>query len=124
MTKREQYFDELAAEISIGSTVRDACKTTGCAESTGYRISNDPLFSLRVSEIRTRVTDAAVGRQSAAASSAVNVLREILENKASDPKDRIASAKAILSSLLNLTEMGEMRRRLDKLERREMRDEN
>ena len=120
MTKREQYFDRIALDVSRGLSVRDACELAGCSEATGYRISNDPRFASRVSEMRTSATDAAIGRLSSAASNAVEVLRSIMDNGENEPRDRIASAKTILNLLIPLTELGEMRRRLDKLEQREM----
>jgi hypothetical protein len=121
MTKNDRFFDRIALEVSQGLSVRDACELAGCSEATGYRISNDPRFALRVSELRTSATDAAIGRLSSAASNAVEVLRSIMADGESDPKDRIASAKIILSLLLPMTELGELRGRLDKLEQREMR---
>lgn len=106
----------LAAKVAAGSTVRDAAKAVGWSESRAYRITGTSEFKRRVAELRTEAVAAAVGALSEAATEAVQALRAALQ--AEKPSDQINAAKAILASLATITELGELRARLDDIESR------
>ena len=92
-----------------------AAESCSCSERQGYRISATPEFRQRVSVIRAEMTNAAVGELSAAASEAVATIRELLAST-NEPSVRLNAAKAILNALGPLSELGELRSRLDALE--------
>ncbi len=115
MNTDSQYFEPLAVGIASGKTVKDAADGLSCSESHAYRLSRSPEFRYRVSELRSEVTSQAVGRLATAASLAVDALIKLLSSE--DSRDRLAAAKAILSSLGPLSELGELRARIDRLER-------
>ena len=108
-------FEELAAAVAGGATVRAAADELGIPERTAYRQSGSPEFKCRVSAIRSEMTNAAVGSLSAAASEAVACIRELL-GSANEPAVRLNAAKAIMNALRPLTEHCELRQRLDSLE--------
>ena len=115
MTTDSQYFEPLAVAIAAGKSVRLAVDGIGISESHAYRLSRSPEFRYRVSELRSEVTSQAVGRLAAAASQAVDALVELLSSE--DSRDRLAAAKAILAALGPMSELGELRSRIDALER-------
>jgi hypothetical protein len=116
MRKSESFFEQLAVEVAKGSTITQAAAVCGCQESTAQRVSKHPRFSKRVFQLRTEVSDQAIGRLSAAAIDAVETLRIIATDSHSKPLHRVAAAKAILDSLLQFSENEEVNRRLDELE--------
>jgi hypothetical protein len=87
----------------------------GCNVQTAYNTSAQPAFKQRVAELRSEITFQAVGRLSSASSQAVGVLVELLGDE-HEPKDRLAAAKAVLSMLGPVSELSELRSRIDALE--------
>jgi hypothetical protein len=114
MAKNGKFHEKLAVEIASGSSVKDAATKAGCSLTHAYHLSADPSFRVRVGELRSEAVASSVGKLSNAACRAVDVLVEILSS-ASD-KDRLASAKAILAALGPISELGELRKRIDALE--------
>ncbi len=110
-----KFLELLAVAVAGGATVKAAAESCGCSERHAYRISAQPEFRQRVSEIRAEMTSAAVGELSSAASEAVATLRELLTS-ANEPSVRLNAAKAILNALGPLSELSELRARLEALE--------
>lgn len=107
-----RFFELLAVAVASGSSVKSAAESCGCGERQAYRISAMPEFRRRVSEIRSQVLDSTVGKISNATSQAVDKLVSLLN----DPHHSLGAAKAILSNVAPLSELGELRSRIDKLE--------
>lgn len=116
MSKKSRYFEPLAVAIAGGESIRETAVTVGCCESTAYRICRLVELRLRVGELRTEATESAVGRLSRLAVDAVEVLREIMQNAELAPAARVTAAKTILMTLGPLSELHELRSRLDALE--------
>jgi HEAT repeat protein len=110
-----RFLELLAMHVASGKTIRAAAEESGCSERQGYRIAATAEFKSRVSEIRSEMTNAAVGELSAAASEAVATIRELL-NAENEPSVRLNAAKAILNALGPLSELGELRQRIAALE--------
>ena len=121
MTRKSRYFDPLAAAVAGGESIKQAAETASCCESTAYRICRLPEFRQRVGEIRTDATDAAVGRLSKLAIDAVNVLGALMADTNQPAASRTGAAKAVLASLGPLSELHELRSRLDQLEAAQVR---
>ena len=115
MSDESKFFESLAMSIASGSTIRAASKVAGCSESQAYRICSTQEFRSRVSEIRTEITSQAVGQLTDAAVLAVATIVSLL-GEANEPAVRLNAAKAILANLGPLSELGELRSRLDALE--------
>ncbi len=109
-----RHFELLAAAVAAGSSVRDAAETVGISERAAYGASGSPDFRLRVSQLRAAAIDAAIGEITSATVLAVRRLVALLD----DPHAGVQAAKAILSHVAPLSELGELRRRLDDLEAR------
>ena len=104
----------LAVAVASGQAIKDAAEDCGFSVSRAYHVSASVDFKCRVSEIRQQVLDGAVGRLNAAATRAVDALIAVLDS--GEDKDRITAAKTVLSLLGPISELGELRARLDRLE--------
>ena len=113
-----RFFELLAVAVAGGSSIRDAARSCGCSERQGYRLSGSAEFKQRVAALRSEMTSAAVGELSSAASEAVQTIRGLLADT-NEPAVRLNAAKAILNALGPLSELAELRVRLDALERGE-----
>lgn len=119
MAKNGNYRELLAVEVASGVSVKHAAPKIGCSLSHAYHLSVDQAFRARVHELRSESTAMAVGKLSSAASLAVDTLVELL--RSAEAKDRLNAAKAILGTLVPLTEFGELRARIDRLENDQLR---
>lgn len=113
---QSRFFEPLAIHVAAGHHVKESSKLVGCAEQTAYNLSGSSEFRQRVGELRSELTRQAVGKLSAAASQAVDVLVELM-GPDNEPKDRLAAAKAVLATLGPISELSELRERLDALEK-------
>ena len=111
----DNKFELLAVAVASGQSIKDAASAMGLSKPRAYHVSSSEAFRSRVSEIRQAALDQAVGRLNEAATKAVAALVAVLDTGA--PRDRIVAAKSILSLLPGLSELGEIRARLDRLER-------
>ena len=110
-----RFFELMAAAVAGGSSIRAAAESSGCSERQGYRIAGEPAFKQRVAALRSEMTNAAVGELSEAATEAVQTLRKLLAEE-NEPSTRIQAAKSILANLRPLSELSELRDRIDLLE--------
>lgn len=104
----------LAVAVASGQAIKEAAPACGLSVSRAYHITSTVEFRSRVAEIRQSVLDEAVGRLNAAAIRAVDALVAVLDS--GEDKDRITAAKTVLSLLGPISELGELRARLDRLE--------
>lgn len=114
--KQSKFFEPLAVHVASGHSIKAAAGLIGCAASTAYNLSADPAFRQRVHAIRTEVTFLTVGRLADAGTEAVDTLRELL-NTSNEPTIRLNASKAILAALPAMTEFGELRSRIDEVEK-------
>lgn len=113
--KKGKFPELLAVHVAAGFSIKDSAGAVGCSLTHAYHISADPSFSIRVSAIRSECVSGAVGRLSNAASQACDTLVELL-GPANEPAVRLNAAKAILLQLGPLSELGELRLRIDRIE--------
>lgn len=105
-------FEDLAAEVAGGLTIRAAAAVLGIPERTAYRWSGESEFRQRVARLRSAALDATVGKITEATSQAVDRLVDLLN----DPQFGLQAAKAILTHVAPLSDLGELRQRVDALE--------
>ena len=114
--KNDGKFSELlAVQVAAGVSIKKAASIVGCSLSHAYHFSSDPVFSSRVAALRSESIAGAVGKLSNAASLAVDTLVELLDPEY-EPSVRMNAAKAILLQLSPLSEFGELRQRIDRIE--------
>jgi hypothetical protein len=113
--KPSKYQELLAVEVASGSSIKAAADKIGCKVQTAYNISCSTEFRSRVSSIRSEITAQSVGLITSAATQAAATLTSLL-SETCEPSIRLNAAKTILSALGPLSEIGELRARLDALE--------
>lgn len=106
----------LAGLVATGKTLKDAAASLDIPLRTATRYASLPEFKKAVAEIRTEITSGIVGKLSSAASKAVDMLLSLLDPE-NEPKTRLDACKLILSNLGPLSELAELRGRLDALEK-------
>lgn len=116
MAEPGKFFELLTAAVANGARIKDAAAEIGCSQSHAYHLSASPTFKQRVAELRAEACNAAVGRLSDAASLAVDTLVEMLD-AANEPAIRMQAAKAILANVKPLSEIAELRGRIDAIEK-------
>lgn len=113
--KRSKFLHNLAAQVATGKSIRQAAQTCGCSVDRAYELSRTIDFRQLVGQLRTEALAQTVGRLSAIATESVDVLSELLKPE-QQPSTRLAAAKAVLSSLAPVSEVAELRQRMDELE--------
>ena len=113
--KKGKFPELLAVHVAAGFSIKDSAGAVGCSATHAYHLSSDPSFHIRVAAIRSECVSGAVGRLSSAALQAVDSLIELL-SQANEPSVRLNAAKAILLQLGPLSELGELRARIDRIE--------
>jgi hypothetical protein len=113
--KNSRFLPILAASVAAGSSIRDAAQAAGCSESNAYTISRTTEFREQVASIRNEAIAAAVGVLSSAATLAAQTLVALLSED-NEAKDRLAAARLILANLGPVSEIGELRERITKIE--------
>lgn len=108
-------FEALALLLASGTSVKAASQQLGIGARTAYRIASSDKMKTRVASIRSEVASSTVGTLTQAASEAASTLRELLD-PSNPPMVRLNSAKSILAALQPISELGELRKRIDALE--------
>lgn len=114
--KKSKYMQVLAASVASGLSIKDASAIAGCAESTGYSLSCTDEFRSEVSRIKTQAIEQAIATLSNSATLASQTVVKLLSS--SDEKVALASAVKLLTMLAPLTELHELRARIDAIESR------
>jgi hypothetical protein len=112
---RRNADETLVAELAAGKTVREASATAGVAERTAFRRLEDSAFKARVAELRSEMVRTAAGRLVDGMTEAAGVLRAGLTD--TDANVRHRSAVKLIELGVKVTELAELQRRVDELER-------
>ena len=107
--------DQLAMALASGCSVRNASTEAGVSERTAFRRLNDLSFRKHVHEVRRVALEEAISKLSAAGSSAVEAMLDLLNSEA-PPSTRLAAARAILEFGCRLRETNDFETRLCELE--------
>ena len=115
MAKKSKFFELLAVQVAGGSSIKASAENIGCGIQHGYNISATDEFRQRVVELRTEITFESVGLLTTAANKAAATLVSLLDAN-QEASIRLNASKAILAALAPMTEIGELRARIDALE--------
>jgi hypothetical protein len=108
-------FEALALALATGSSIKAASQSVGVSVRQGYRIASSDKMRSRVNEIRSEITREAVGVLTLGATKAASTLVSLLD-EANEPSTRLNASKALLNALAPISELAELRARLDALE--------
>ena len=114
--KNSRFLQIISMHVAAGMSIRDAAKLAKCSESNAYTLSRSDEFRNAVSRLRTEITFEAVGKLTSGCTEAIDTLRELLSQD-NEPNIRLNASKAILNALPPLSELSELRSRVDGIER-------
>jgi len=100
--------------IACGSTKADAARLCGCAVRTVDRRLEDPEFRQKVEAFRSDVLSSSAGKLAHASRKAVASLEDLLSSQSESI--RLQASKAILDSVIKITEMTKIESRVQALE--------
>lgn len=113
----------LAALLASGS-VTEAEKLTGVSRTTIYKRLNDAEFKAEYDRRRAMLLDEACSTLQSTLTTAVNTVKEIIENRKNAPQIRLNACGMILQNCLRYVEQIDILSRIEELERtRTMNDE-
>jgi hypothetical protein len=115
MANNGSKFESMALLLASGSSIKAASQSVGVSVRQGYRIASSDKMRSRIGELRSQITNEAVGLITTAATQASSTLRSLLD-ESNPPAVRLNAAKAVLASLSAISELGELRARIDALE--------
>ena len=108
----------LAASLATGATQEQAASAACCSPRTVRRRLEDPQFCRLISDTRERLFDQVLGRALEQATSAAEVLSEVMKDGGASASARVSAARSLLEAVLRYREAGELDRRLRILEER------
>lgn len=103
--------------LLISATVRSAAAKLGINEQTIYRRKKDPEFMQKYNEARRERTEAARNMLQERAHAAADTLATIMRDKNAPAQTRVSAAAEILRQTVKYTEVMDIMRQLDELER-------
>ena len=115
MLKKSRFLEPLAIQVAGGQSIKAGADIVGCSTQTAYNLSSTVEFRRRVAELRSEITSGTVGTLTTAASQAASTLIELLD-ESQEPSIRLQASKAILAAVGPISELGELRARLDAIE--------
>ena len=102
------------------SKLQDAAKAAEVSRTTLYLWLQQPAFQEAYREARRQAVSRATSRLQQISSEAVEVLREVMNNKSAQPAARVGAAKTVLDMALEATETEDLAARVEALEREEV----
>lgn len=106
-----EKWQGLAMLVAAGRTIKAGAEELSISERQAYRYSSLPEFRKAVSQYRSAALDSAVGALNELTGKAVEKLESLLNTD-----DALGAAKTILASVTRLSELGELRQRIEALE--------
>jgi DNA-binding MurR/RpiR family transcriptional regulator len=106
----------IAALISSPS-IQEAAKVVGVGEATIYRWLKDPGFEKSYQQARRQVVTQVIAQVQANMSTAVQTLKEIMENKKAPASARVSAAKEIIATSIKAVEIEDLEQRISQIEK-------
>ena len=97
-------------------TTKAAAKAAGVSEVTLWRWVNEPTFATAYRKARAQLLDSALTALQAASSTAVQTLRDVMNNRLAKPSEKVSAARVVLEFSLKGKDALETEERLRALE--------
>ena len=112
LSARQRRFVEALAQ---GKTATEAAQVAGVSERTGRRYSGSPVVRAALAEAQDRALGDVVRRMNSGAGDALDVLAEIMQDKAQSGGVRIRAAQVWLEQAFKSRELLDMAREIAEL---------
>lgn len=99
----------------LTGTVADAARASGVTERTVYNWLTDPDFAAALAEAESAAVAAVARVMAGGAEKAARALLDVLDDPEATRRERIAAARAYLSSLPPIRLLGSIEERIDAL---------
>lgn len=110
------YRESLAVAVASGAKIKNVAEDLGISAAAAYRIHREKETQERIAELRDDAAREAIGKLSALATEAVDVIATLMRDNSIDARVQLQAAKAVLERLLPMAEQFELRERLKALE--------
>lgn len=110
--------DAFALAMASGAGIKAAAGVVGMPARTCYTWAREDEVRARVAEIRADLTTQAIGKLTATAAEAAEILATIMRDENTPAQTRVTAARAILSDLLALESHAELKAKIEALEER------
>ncbi len=99
-SKRERLGDSVALALARGSTVAEAARTCGVAESTVHRWLKEEPFRSQIRQLRGSILGPGIGRALDEVLKSVETFTKVRDMEQADPRVRLDAAKALIDTAL------------------------
>lgn len=110
--------EKLALNLLTTSSIRDAAEKSNVAESTVYRLKNDPEFQKLLNEVKNKMFQETMQKSQGYCLEMLEVLREVALDTLSTDSSRVSAARSVIELGLSMYESESIIQRLQELERR------
>jgi len=107
--------DLAAVALASGKNIAEAAAAAGMTERTVQRWKEDPQFIARVEELRSEIVHDVAGRLAASMTRAAETLEGLLHS--SNERVKLSAAMQIIGLGLKVTELSEIQKKIEELER-------
>lgn len=108
--------DRFLKALLEAPSIEKACELAGINKTTGYKYLKDDKFLSEYRKIRREAMQQVTARLQKTSEEAVNVLREVMNDKAASPNARVQSAKNVLEIAYRSIELDDIQERLESIE--------
>ena len=115
--KSERLKEATIVALLTSSSIEDAAQSVGISETTIYRWLKMPDFQDALTEAKREAVRVAVAKLQQGAGEAVDALKGIMSDSKAPASARVSAAKTVIDMALKSTEIEEITKRIDELER-------
>ena len=108
--------DRFLKALLEAPSIEKACELAGINKTTGYKYLKDDKFLSEYRKIRREAMQQVTARLQKTSEEAVNVLREVMNDKEASPSARVQSAKNVLEIAYRSIELDDMQERIESIE--------
>ena len=110
--------EQAIAALLSSPTIEEAAKSSGIGRTTIFKFLQNETFRDAYREARGQVVRQAITQAQGACSEAVEVLKEIMNDKQSPSSTRVAAARTILETSVKAVELEEIITRIERIEKK------
>lgn len=108
--------DRFLKALLEASSIEKACELAGINKTTGYKYLKDEKFLTEYRKIRREAMQQVTARLQKTSEEAVDVLREVMNDKKATPSSRVQSAKNVLEIAYRSIELDDIQERIETIE--------
>lgn len=108
--------DRFLKALLEAPSIEKACEMAGINKTTGYKYLKDEKFLTEYRKLRREAMQQVTARLQKASEEAVNVLREVMNDKNASPNSKVQAAKNVLEIAYRSIELDDIQERIAMIE--------